>query len=138
MPHAEYSILRARDPTTDAVIANLREVYEPELLVNVYDLGLIYDIQVEPRSCKVVMTLVSSWCPPDGYAEGCCPVEGDPLGVIAFMPGVYLHQQVTEAVSEVINGKSHSDVVGSCDNIDVEMTFEPKWNEGMMRLERGV
>ena len=76
MPHAENSILRARDPTTDAVIANLREVYEPELLVNVYDLGLIYDIQVEPRSCKVMMTLVSSWCPPDGYAEGCCPVEG--------------------------------------------------------------
>jgi len=30
----------------DHIIANLREVYDPEISINVYDLGLIYDINV--------------------------------------------------------------------------------------------
>ena len=31
----------------EQIIANLREVYDPEISINVYDLGLIYDIDID-------------------------------------------------------------------------------------------
>ena len=49
------------------VAEQIREVYDPEIPVNVYDLGLIYDIQVdEKRNVHVVMTLTSPACPVAG------------------------------------------------------------------------
>lgn len=45
----------------------IRRVYDPEIPVNVYDLGLIYDIQVdEGRNTHIVMTLTSPACPVAG------------------------------------------------------------------------
>lgn len=49
------------------VVEQLRKVYDPELPVNVYDLGLIYDIQVsDNRDVHIVMTLTSPACPVAG------------------------------------------------------------------------
>jgi len=46
------------------IVEQLRTVYDPEIPVNVYDLGLIYDIQIsEERDAKIVMTLTSPMCP---------------------------------------------------------------------------
>ena len=46
------------------VIESIREVYDPEIPVNVYDLGLIYDIAVSEDSyVHVTMTLTSPACP---------------------------------------------------------------------------
>lgn len=46
------------------IINNLRSVYDPEISVNVYDLGLIYDIKVDDEQhCSIVMSLTSAWCP---------------------------------------------------------------------------
>lgn len=51
----------------DDVIAALRTVYDPELPVNVYDLGLIYRISVDPKGdVAVVMTLTAPSCPVAG------------------------------------------------------------------------
>ena len=49
----------------DHIIANLREVYDPEISVNVYDLGLIYDIIIdeEKNSVEIIATLTSAFCP---------------------------------------------------------------------------
>ena len=49
----------------DHIIANLREVYDPEISVNVYDLGLIYDISicVAEYSVDITHTLTSAFCP---------------------------------------------------------------------------
>lgn len=41
----------------------LREVYDPELGVNVVDLGLVYDIREEPDRVRVIMTLTTPGCP---------------------------------------------------------------------------
>jgi metal-sulfur cluster biosynthetic enzyme len=41
----------------------LREVSDPELGVNIVDLGLIYDIEVDERQARVTMTLTSPGCP---------------------------------------------------------------------------
>ncbi|MEW6238285.1 MAG: DUF59 domain-containing protein [Candidatus Omnitrophota bacterium] len=47
-----------------AVIAVLRTVYDPEIPVNIYELGLVYDVFVDNNgSCRIVMTLTSPACP---------------------------------------------------------------------------
>jgi FeS assembly SUF system protein len=53
------------------VIEQIRTVYDPEIPINVYDLGLIYDIQVdEVKNVHVVMTLTSPSCPVAGSLPG--------------------------------------------------------------------
>ena len=52
------------DPVIDQIVANLRQVYDPEIFINIYDLGLIYDIDLnEDMYLKVTMTLTSAFCP---------------------------------------------------------------------------
>ncbi len=48
----------------DDIIATLRNIYDPEIPVNIYDLGLIYDIDVKPcGGVKIAMTLTAPTCP---------------------------------------------------------------------------
>ena len=44
----------------------LREVYDPEISINIFDLGLIYHCDVVDGKCKTVMTLTSPFCPVAG------------------------------------------------------------------------
>jgi metal-sulfur cluster biosynthetic enzyme len=50
-------------PEKDSLIAALRKVNDPELNVNVIDLGLIYSIQAHDGEVDVEMTLTSPACP---------------------------------------------------------------------------
>ena len=45
------------------VIEVLKSIYDPEIPVNIYDLGLIYEIRVKERSVFVRMTLTAPNCP---------------------------------------------------------------------------
>jgi FeS assembly SUF system protein len=45
------------------VIDALREIYDPEIPVNIYDLGLIYRVQIENGDAEVDMTLTTPGCP---------------------------------------------------------------------------
>jgi FeS assembly SUF system protein len=47
----------------EKIIAEIRKIYDPELPVNIYELGLIYDIKVENDTAKVKMTLTTPNCP---------------------------------------------------------------------------
>jgi FeS assembly SUF system protein len=48
----------------EKVIEAIRQCYDPEIPVNIYDLGLIYDIHVSPEAAvEVRMTLTSPQCP---------------------------------------------------------------------------
>ena len=47
----------------EKIIEKIRKIYDPELPVNVYDLGLIYDIKVENAVAKITMTLTTPNCP---------------------------------------------------------------------------
>lgn len=48
----------------EAIIRALKEVYDPEIPVDIYELGLIYHIEVSPAGeTKIVMTLTSAFCP---------------------------------------------------------------------------
>lgn len=48
----------------DEVIAALKTIYDPEIPVNIYDLGLIYDVKVdEEGAVSIAMTLTAPACP---------------------------------------------------------------------------
>lgn len=52
------------DELKEAVIAALKTVFDPEIPVNIYDLGLIYDIAIdELQQVHIQMTLTSPGCP---------------------------------------------------------------------------
>lgn len=58
-------------PLTDKIVAALRTVHDPEIPVNIYDLGLIY--RIEPRDAGLVeidMTLTAPGCPVAGEMLG--------------------------------------------------------------------
>lgn len=50
--------------TETEIVQVLREVFDPEIPVNIYDLGLIYDIEINDEGkAKIVMTLTAPNCP---------------------------------------------------------------------------
>jgi len=54
-------------PLQQRVIAAMRTVYDPEISVNIYDLGLIYDVQINDQAeVFVAMTLTAPGCPVAG------------------------------------------------------------------------
>jgi FeS assembly SUF system protein len=58
------SLLISEEQTKDAVIDVLKTVFDPEIPVNVYDLGLIYEVNVfNSGEVEIVMTLTSPNCP---------------------------------------------------------------------------
>ena len=48
----------------DKIIGEIKKIYDPEIPVNIYELGLIYDIMVQKdNSVKIKMTLTTPNCP---------------------------------------------------------------------------
>ena len=47
----------------DKVIADIKKIYDPEIPVNIYELGLIYDVKVNDDKAKIIMTLTTPNCP---------------------------------------------------------------------------
>ena len=65
------------------IIKQLQEVYDPEISINVFDLGLIYDIQIneEERSVEITHTLTSAFC---GFAD----VIAEDIKNAGYVPGI--------------------------------------------------
>jgi len=86
------------------VITVLRTIFDPEIPVNIYELGLIYEISISDEAhVRVLMTLTSPNCP---VAES-------------------LPQEVKDKVALVKHVKSS----------EVELTFEPPWDQSMLTDE---
>tara|TARA_B100000941_G_scaffold51411_1_gene32799 strand:- start:4471 stop:4788 length:318 start_codon:yes stop_codon:yes gene_type:complete len=47
----------------NSIIAKLSEIYDPEIPVDIYALGLIYDIKISKKDVIIIMTLTSPNCP---------------------------------------------------------------------------
>ena len=93
------------DAVEERIVEALKTVYDPEIPVNIYELGLIYDVNLEEVSgfvhCK--MTLTSPGCPVAGTLPG--EVEAK----IASVAGV--------------------------SGAEVELVWDPVWNPSMMTEE---
>jgi FeS assembly SUF system protein len=69
-------------PLYDQVVEACRTVYDPEIPVNIYDLGLVYTVEISEESdVRVIMTLTAPGCPvagemPGWVAEAITPVPG--------------------------------------------------------------
>jgi FeS assembly SUF system protein len=62
---------RAVSAVEEGIVEALKTVYDPEIPVNIYELGLIYDLHVEPDGkVQVKMTLTSPGCPVAGTLPG--------------------------------------------------------------------
>lgn len=94
------------------VIARLKTIYDPEIPVNIYDLGLIYGLHVEPANGQVdiQMTLTAPGCP--------------------------VAQTFPDKVAETVGQLDCVEVV------EVELVWNPPWSKTMMseaaRLELGL
>ena len=98
-------------PLYDNVVMALKQVYDPEIPVNIYDLGLIYELIInKKREAFIKMTFTAPTCP---MAD---EVLAEVKASVADVPGIK-----------------------SC---EVELTFEPPWDQSMLseeaRLELGL
>ena len=90
---------------TERTIEMLRTVYDPEIPVNVYDLGLIYkiDYDVEEKTLHVDMTLTAPGCP------------------------------AADFIMEDVRQKLMS--VEGPEKVDLRLVFDPVWDQSMMSEE---
>ena len=97
-------MIENEDELRNKVIENLKNVYDPEIPANVYDFGLIYEIDFEEKEnnlhCIIMMTLTSPACP------------------------------VAQTLVELV--KYAALAVDSIDEVKVHITFKPMWTKDMM------
>ncbi|RZD19146.1 MAG: metal-sulfur cluster assembly factor [Candidatus Acididesulfobacter diazotrophicus] len=91
--------------TKNDILENLKQIIDPELEVNIVDLGLIYDIKIDEQNKKaaVFMTLTSKGCPLSN--------------VIKF--------EVEESLKKL----------EGIENSEVNIVWEPEWNYSMIKPE---
>jgi len=90
----------------EKIVEHLRQIYDPELPVNIYDLGLIYNIECWTnevsmlKMCKITMTLTSATCS--------------------------FSQVIVDLVKSIVSRQS------GLENIDVDIVFDPPWGQDKM------
>ena len=63
-PHKNLDMTPTKETIKSAVIDVLKRIYDPEIPVNIYDLGLIYDIKIDDDlKVNILMTLTAPNCP---------------------------------------------------------------------------
>ena len=92
-------------PTEEAVWNQLKTVFDPEIPVNIVDLGLVYDCQVIPKEVEKVQVLVKMTLTAPGCGMG---------------PAI-----AADAESKILA------IIG-VENARVELVWDPPWNQGMI------
>jgi FeS assembly SUF system protein len=95
---------------TDDIIAALKTVYDPEIPVDIYELGLIYTVDIDDgRFVKIDMTLTAPGCPVagdmPGWVENAVSTVGGVSGVkanIVFEPP-WDHSRMTDEARVALN-----------------------------------
>ena len=99
--------MQNNDAMKEKIIQYIRTIYDPELGVNIYDLGMIYKLEVNEVAggygAEIEMTLTSFGCP----------------------MGEYLVKQVSDA----------KDMIEGLNEIKVDLVFDPPWNEYNLSYE---
>lgn len=112
MANEEKEVLTAEDlkelaPLYSDVVLALKQVYDPEIPVNIYDLGLIYELQInKKRKVHIEMTFTAPNCP-----------------------------MADEVLAEVKQSVEDVPGVTGC---EIELVFEPAWDQSMLSDEARV
>ena len=69
-------------PSRDAVLDALRNVYDPELGINIVDLGLVYEVEIKDGEVDITYSLTTMGCPIGPM------IEEQMQGFLAGVPGV--------------------------------------------------
>ena len=91
----------------DDVVKILQQIYDPEIPVNIYELGLIYDVSVMPDKNKYNVKIVMTFTAPN------CPV----------------------AESMPVEIKEKIESLDYINSVEIEITWDPKWTQDMMSEE---
>ena len=87
----------------EKVIEQLKTIRDPEIPIDIVELGLIYNISFEKAKCNILMTLTTAWCPvaqemPVWVKEAALKVEGvDECDVQVTFDPPWGHDNITEA-----------------------------------------
>jgi len=98
------------EETKERVIEELKKIYDPELPVDIYNLGLIYDVDCwkdevsKLNKCKIIMTLTSATC------------------------------SMSEVIVDLVKSIP-SRMDGDLLDLDVELVFDPPWDQSKMSDE---
>ena len=96
-----------KETIKDAVINCLKNIYDPEIPVNIYDLGLIYELNIsKAREVFIKMTFTAPNCP-----------------------------MADEVLADVKHSVELTPGVKKC---EIELTFEPVWDQSMLSDEARV
>ena len=87
----------------EEVIEQLKTIKDPEIPIDIVELGLIYNISFEKAKCNILMTLTTAWCPvaqemPIWVKEAAMKVEGvDECDVEVTFNPAWDRDNITEA-----------------------------------------
>ena len=99
--------VKALSPLYENVVLALKQVYDPEIPVNIYDLGLIYELNISKKHrVYIKMTFTAPNCP-----------------------------MADEVIAEV---KRSVEAVKDVEACDIELTFDPVWDQSMLSDEARV
>jgi|TARA_B110000261_G_C12781590_1_gene236655 metal-sulfur cluster biosynthetic enzyme len=85
------------------VMEQLKTISDPEIPIDIVELGLIYDVSFDKTKCNIVMTLTTAWCPvaqemPIWVKEAALKVEGvDECDVAVTFDPPWGHDNISEA-----------------------------------------
>ncbi|MCQ2111920.1 MAG: metal-sulfur cluster assembly factor [Bacteroidaceae bacterium] len=115
------------------VVEMLRTVFDPEIPVNVYDLGLIYKVEVEEKANSKQLTANSQQPTANSQQPTTFNVNIDMTLTAPSCPAA-------DFIIEDIRQKVES--IEGVDEVDIELVFEPEWTKDMMseeaRLDLGL
>ena len=68
IPNSQFPMNPTKETLRDAIVNCLKNIYDPEIPVNIYDLGLIYNIDIDDDfNAKILMTMTAPDCPEAEY-----------------------------------------------------------------------
>ena len=100
--------------SSEDVREKLRAVIDPEIGINIVDLGLLYDVKVAPYTAS------------EGESEGEPGDEWATITMTLTTPGCPAGPHILQEVNDETKSMEH------IRKVDIDLTFSPLWNEEMM------